>query len=125
MFKYKRLCVFQIQLRQNKISAIKGNSFAGLFTVGSIQFQSNYIARIEPNAFDGSENLGSLALSYNHIKEAMESEQCLQNEAQRFMFTENTLKCKWVPEKIARIFVLSNRNYRRDSRFPKQKNELT
>jgi hypothetical protein len=109
---------FKIQLRQNKIASVERDSFAGLFTVGSVHLQSNYIGRLEPGAISGIENLGSLTLSYNTIRETLSSEECLRNQAQRFVFSENTLRCdcqmRWIQRmetvEVRTTIIISNNN---------------
>jgi len=92
--------VNQVHLSENRIGKVESEAFGGMFTVGSIHLQSNQIGRIEPRAFMKTENLGSLTLSYNSIREPIESAECLENEASRFVFTENNLYCtcemRWI-----------------------------
>lgn len=61
---------------------------------------SNRIEKIDSNAFSNTENLGLLSLSYNTISEVLESPDCLKNDAQKFVFSENTLYCsceiRWI-----------------------------
>ena len=91
---------FQVRLSENRIGRIETEAFGGMFTIGSIHLQSNQIGRIESRAFMRTENLGSLTLSYNSIREPIESVECLENEASRFVFTENNLYCtcemRWI-----------------------------
>lgn len=90
----------QVHLSENRIGKVETEAFGGMFTIGSIHLQSNQIGRIEPRAFTRTENLGSLTLSYNSIREPIESAECLENEASRFVFTENNLYCtcemRWI-----------------------------
>ncbi|CAK5040938.1 unnamed protein product [Meloidogyne enterolobii] len=83
----------QLQIRESRIGRISEGALSGLFTVGSVHFQSNQIGRLVPGWALGAENLGSLVFTYNTIREPLSSPDCLRNEAQRFLFTENTLYC--------------------------------
>ncbi|KAL7075904.1 hypothetical protein ACQ4LE_004600 [Meloidogyne hapla] len=83
----------QLQIRESRIGRIAEGALSGLFTVGSVHFQSNQIGRLVPGWALGAENLGSLVFTYNTIREPLSSPDCLRNDAQRFLFTENTLYC--------------------------------
>lgn len=72
---------------------------------------SNRIEKIEPNAFSDAENLGSLMLNYNTIRDVFESPDCLKNDAQKFVFSENTLYCSCEIRWIHSYQVLNNYIY--------------
>jgi hypothetical protein len=92
--------VNHILIQNNQIGKISEDTFAGSSTIGNLQIQTNKIFEIESRAFASTENLGTVIISQNTINSALKTPECVLNDAQRFIFTDNTIFCgcsmKWI-----------------------------
>uniref|UniRef100_A0A7E4VLR5 LRRCT domain-containing protein n=1 Tax=Panagrellus redivivus TaxID=6233 RepID=A0A7E4VLR5_PANRE len=104
--------VNHILLQNNRINTIHEDAFGGSSTIGNLQIQTNKIIHLEPRAFAATENLGSVVFMQNTITQALRSPECIYNEAQKFVFSDNTLKCdcalKWARHHSDRTFLKEN-----------------
>lgn len=97
---FKSFKLFQILIQNNQIGKISEDTFAGSSTIGNLQIQTNKIGEIEARAFASTENLGTVIISQNTINFALKTPECVIHDAQRFIFTDNTVFCgcemKWI-----------------------------
>uniref|UniRef100_A0AC34QMT9 Uncharacterized protein n=1 Tax=Panagrolaimus sp. JU765 TaxID=591449 RepID=A0AC34QMT9_9BILA len=104
--------VNHIQIQNNQIDAIQEETFAGSSTIGNLQIQTNRIERLEPRALAGTENLGTVVFTQNVIYQPLSSPECILNDAQKFIFSDNTLFCgcpmKWILFETDRSFLKEN-----------------
>ncbi|KAE9551394.1 hypothetical protein FO519_005402 [Halicephalobus sp. NKZ332] len=88
--------VNHILIQNNQIPEIFEDTFGGSSTIGNIQIQTNKIGILHPRTFASTENLGTVVFTQNVIEKPLASPECILNEAQRFVFTDNTIFCGWV-----------------------------